>query len=487
MDQPFRSQQPTDTRLDSWKEIAAFFDRDERTVKRWEKERGLPVHRLPGKGKGGVFAYARELSDWLGASGSNAEVSYSAPARARGLLVELPSQGSISASNSDAASSRELGMRRGRSRRMRITVLFALVTVVGLIGAALIWQRIITARALRHSTTSVSPTGKSAHAANPEAEDLYLKGRYYWNKRTGASLTQAVDYFTQAIVHDQNFAPAYAGLADSYNLMREFSSMPDSEAFPRAIAAARKAVELDDSLSEAHRTLAFDYFWGSWDFPGAEREFKRAIELNPNDVEAYHWRATSFILLLKNDQATADIERARQLDPSSVSIVADRAYVIFLAGRHDEAITSLLQLEKTDPSFVSTYNYLATAYFFIQDWPKWLEYSKKSAELSKDQQGAALYATGERVLHEHGPARMLKTVAQKSEERFQSDPTAPIPDAAVFAVIGDKEKTFEYLQMDYETHNLGILFLRVSHAFTDLQHDSRYREMLARLGLPPVN
>lgn len=487
MDQPFRSQHPPDTRLDSWKEIAAFFDRDERTVKRWEKERGLPVHRLPGKGKGGVFAYARELSDWLGVSGSGAEVSYSAPARARGLIVELPSQGSSSTSIPDAPSSRELGARRARSRRMQMTSLGVLAAVIALGAVALIWQRIIAARAHHTSSSFVSPNGNSGHAANPEAEDLYLKGRYYWNKRTGASLTQAVDYFTQAIVRDPNFAPAYAGLADSYNLMREFSSMPDSEAFPRAIAAAKKAVELDDSLSEAHRTLAFDYFWGSWDFPAAEREFRRAIELNPNDVEAYHWRATAFILLLKNDQATADIERARQLDPSSVSIVADRAYVIFLAGRHEEAIASLLQLEKTDPSFVSTYNYLAIAYFFQQDWPKWLEYSKKAAEMAKDQQGAALFATAQKVLHEQGPARMLKTVAQKSEERFQSDPSAPIPDPSIFAMIGDKEKAFQYLQMDYETHTLGLLFIRVSRAFDEMHGDSRYRGMLARVGLPPVN
>lgn len=488
MDQPFRSQLPADTRLDSWKEIAAFFGRDERTVKRWEKERGLPIHRLPGKGKGGVFAYARELEDWLGARGSDSDVSFLAPPRTRGMLVALPSTGARSiAATSDGAPAISHHPRRSRLSRAQIAGLVALAAVVALIGAAVLRQKLWAGRASHNSTASTASLGKSAHAANPEAEDLYLKGRYYWNKRTGESLTQAVDYFTQAIVHDPNFAPAYAGLADSYNLMREFSSMPDSEAFPRAIAAAKKAVELDDTLSEAHRTLAFDYFWGSWDFPAAAREFKRALELNPNDVEAYHWRATSFILLSQNEQAIADIERARQLDPSSVSIVADRAYVLLLAGRHDEAIASLLQLEKTDPSFVSSYNYLAIAYFMLHDWEKWLEQWKKSAELSNNREDVSLCALAANVLREHGAIKMLQSIDQKSEERFEKDPSSPVPDPSFFAVAGDKQKALHYLQVDYEKRVLGLLFMRINPAFASLHDEPAYREMLARIGLPPIS
>ena len=132
-------------------------------------------------------------------------------------------------------------------------------------------------------------------AAQSPAAELYLKGRYYWNKRTPEDLKKAVDYFTQSIVADPGYAKAYVGLADCYGLLREFAAMPDSEAWPRALAAARKAVELDDSLAEAHSSLGFDLFYGSLDLKGGEREFKRAVELNPNYAEAHQWYATALM------------------------------------------------------------------------------------------------------------------------------------------------------------------------------------------------
>ena len=139
-----------------------------------------------------------------------------------------------------------------------------------------------TAKASSAATVSV-------HKPSPEVEEFYLKGRYYWNKRTPESLNQAVDYFSQAILRDPNYAKAYVGLADSYNLLREFASMPESEAYARAFAAASKAAELDPSSAEAHASLGFIYFWSKRDLAAASREFERAIALNPNYVDAYHW------------------------------------------------------------------------------------------------------------------------------------------------------------------------------------------------------
>src|ERR1700690_4450127 len=143
---------------------------------------------------------------------------------------------------------------------------------------------------------NVSPaSGPGHHPANREAEEFYLKGRFYWSKRTPDSLNKAVDSFTQAIVHDPNYAQAYVGLADSYNLLREYTLMPPSEAFPRALAAAKKAVELDPLSSEAHASVAFVSFYGMWDARTAEVEFQRAIELNPNNAVAHHWYATYLV------------------------------------------------------------------------------------------------------------------------------------------------------------------------------------------------
>lgn len=161
------------------------------------------------------------------------------------------------------------------------------------------------------------PTGTAVrHVPNPAARDLYLKGRYYWNKRTPADLNMALDYFTQAIVSDPNYARAYVGTADCFNLLREFSVMPEEEAYPQAMAAARKAIELDGSLAEAHNSLAFGTYYWSMDAAGAEREFRQALGLDPNYALAHHWYATFLVSIGRNQEALNQIEMAQQLDSS---------------------------------------------------------------------------------------------------------------------------------------------------------------------------
>src|SRR5580692_3300748 len=174
--------------------------------------------------------------------------------------------------------------------------------------------------------------------ANREAEDFYLKGRFYWNKRTPDSLNQALEAFTQATAHDPNYSDAYVGLADCYNLLREFSAMPGNEAYFKAFAAAKKAVELDQQSSEAHASLAFVTFYGMWDATEAEKEFRRAIELDPNDAKAHHWYATFLHALNRHDEALSEIELARKLSPDSPAILADKGDLLWSGGHHDEAL-----------------------------------------------------------------------------------------------------------------------------------------------------
>jgi Tfp pilus assembly protein PilF len=155
-------------------------------------------------------------------------------------------------------------------------------------------------------------TGGLHHAANREAEDYYLQGRFYWNKRTPESLGQAVDSFTQAIVHDPTYSDAYVGLADCYNLLREYTMMPANEAYPRALAAAKKAVELNDRSSQAHASLAFVSFNGMWDSGMADEEFRRAIDLDPNNSNAHHWYATFLLSVRRLDESLNEIDRAQR-------------------------------------------------------------------------------------------------------------------------------------------------------------------------------
>src|SRR5271168_2594068 len=374
---------PAKQRLDSWKEIAAFFDRDERTVKRWEKERGLPVYRVPGSARGGVFAYAGELAEWLqsphhdweSVENSAGEKTSAGEGRDRAvpanlLTIRVPAEVPAPA----------LHLVPPPSRVDAAMTFLWLVPLVLIAGSFLAFS--FGHREPRFKNALAAPQPPSA-----EAQDLYLKGRYHFEKRTPDDLNQAVDFFTQAIVHDPGYAAPYVGLADSYNLLREFSVMPPQEAFPRARAAAAKAVELDPNSAEAHNSLAFASFWGFFDVATADREFKRAIELNPALPRAHHWYATFLVETGRTQEALAEIERARQLDPSSTPILADKGCILTVAGKTEEARTLLMQLAASQPSlFLHTATWQRTFTFareIMRDTSRKARQSRVCATMSR--------------------------------------------------------------------------------------------------------
>jgi len=448
-------------RLDSWKEIAAFFGRDERTVNRWEKELGLPVHRLPGT-KGRVYAFAEELSQWLKTPNFPHE--------------EMQGGGP---GDDPEAIARE-GVPRAKAPSTRNVLRFALGAVVALVlvvGAT---------RFVRYSALSAARTSSAMHAPNPEALDLYLKGRYEWSKRSPESLNKAVDYFTQAIVRDPSYAQAYAGLADTFNLLREYTVMPSTEAYPRAIAAAKKAVELDDSLSEAHRALAFASFYWAWDFAGAEREFKRAIELNPKDATAHQWYATSLLNLGRFSDALSQIEQARQLDPSSISIQADRALVLYYAQREEEFVSLTRQIEASDPTFLSPHRYRAGIAFLEGDFRTYLAESKAFAELTHDAPGIEISKAAEKGYANGGAKALLKNVLKVQKKYYEQGLIPGYVLAKTCALSGKTQEAMQYLQEDFRKHEPGIVTIRVDPALRSLHDDPAFRDLLSRIGLPPL-
>ena len=262
-------------RLDSWKEIATFFDRDERTVKRWEKERGLPVYRVPGSARGGVFAYAEELAEWLKAPNPNLESGETPVAEITSgrEKIESKAPGSVPSNvlpmkPADETLSIEPEPIPPTPATAGIFSARALLWIVPLLAIAVSF----VALSFSHRRPGLKHALAAPHLPATEAQDLYLKGRYYFEKRTPDDLNKAVDFFTQAIVHDPGYAAPYVGLADSYNLLREYSAMPSQEAYPRARAAASKAVELDPGNAEGHNSLAFASFWGFFDATTADRD-----------------------------------------------------------------------------------------------------------------------------------------------------------------------------------------------------------------------
>ncbi len=489
MDQLRRDEIEPSRRLDSWKEIAAFFGRDERTVKRWEKERGLPVHRVPGKSKGSVFAYLAELKDWLhGPTSTHALSPGQDPSFPNGIAsLSAAGSGPVPQSLNPSASSSEFS---GGARHLRLGFLLTLlfiVVVAPILGFRLRHPGLNPSADVRSAKLPVPRTAaKPIHPANSEAEDLYLQGRYYWNKRTPANLNRAVDYFTQAIVRDPNYASAYVGLADCYNLLREFSDMPEKEAFPRALAAAKRAVELDDSLSEAHRSLAFDLFYWNWDFPGAEREFRRAIQLDPNDIEAHHWFATALMTLPgRSAEALTEIELARRLDPASQSIQADRAFVLFYAGRQEEAIQTLLQLEAAEPDFPTPYGYLSFFYLSREQYPEHFAQARKSVQLTNKPELLSLINLEERAFHSGGPQAMYEAILEEQMKRYRARQGTAGSLVDPLLHLGREQEALNYLRIACDLRDNVILGFPVNPRFAALHGDPAFRQLLDRLGLSP--
>ncbi|KAA6460230.1 hypothetical protein DYQ86_14395 [Acidobacteria bacterium AB60] len=447
---------PENRRIDSWKEIAAFFGRDERTAKRWEKERGLPVHRLPGE-RGGVFAWSHELLEWLNSSVSPAPLSPPAPTP-DSKIEKAPS--------------------RSRNWLDRSVVWTAAATFV-LVGALV--TGVAIPGKIRSSIASVRASAPFHHIPDREAEQLYLKGRYYWSRRTSESLNLAVDAFTQAVVHDSNYAQAYAGLAECYDLMPEYGSLPASEAFPRAISAAHKAIALDDSLGEAHRALGFALFYGEWKVPAGLEEYQRALALDSRDEEAHHWYATSLLALGRMTEARAEIDRAQQLNPASRSILCDQALIHFFTGEQAAAVAKLVEIEQAEPEFLSAPRYLAYAAFTRKDYHTFIEQSKRSATLSGSNQLLKVAEAAERGLNagsEHGMLEAMRIVQRSYFERGQS---SGFDLARTCALLGRNQDAIAALNAAMAAHDYSVLGTSMDPNFNSLSGDPAFQDLVRRI------
>jgi DNA-binding winged helix-turn-helix (wHTH) protein/tetratricopeptide (TPR) repeat protein len=349
-------------------------------------------------------------------------------------------------------------------------------------------SRSAKAGTLGYASRSSGSSFASPHApANREAEEFYLKGRYYWEKRTPESLNKAVDSFTQAIVHDPSYAPAYVGLADCYNLLREYTVMPASEAYPRALAAAKKAAELDPQSSEAHTSLAFVSFYGMWDATTADREFRRAIELNPNNAVAHHWYATYLGCLRRNPESLAEIERAQALDPASKSVLADKGFILFGAGRREEAIALLKQMEENEPDFISPHRYLKEIYLLTADYPHYLAEAKKEAALMHDSSVLAIAEAAEKGFATGGGNGLLETLRQQEKKLYDRGLFSPYRLAETFSLLGNKQEALRYLKIACDRHDQEVIGMASDSAFDNLHSELAFQKMLADVGLPPIH
>jgi len=445
---------PSNRRLDSWKDIAAFFGRDKSTVRRWETERGLPVHRLPGMGRGSVYAFTDELQEWL----------RKPEAQQEGLT-----EGEPPLASADPVS-------EPRTRWLTWIAAGALA-VAGIV--------VVYSYRTLHFGARAAVQSRSRHVPTPEAQDFYLKGQFYWNQRTPESLNRAVDSFTQAVVRDPAYAQAYVGLAESYNLLREFSVMPATEAYPRALAAEKKAVELDDASAEAHTDLAFTTLYWKWDWPTAEQEFKRAIALDPNNAHAHHWYATALLAFRRMPEALAQIDWAQKLDPSSMAILADKGFILYYSGQQEAGVALLRQMETAEPAFVAPHRYLAEVLRRAGNHTSSLAERRKMDLLLHDQADLAITDAAERGLETGGFRGMLESTLSTQEKLYPQGKVSPFALAQTCAQLGRNDDAIRYLREAYDRREVSFLVdLQVDHSFDHLRSQREFQDLQAKLNAP---
>jgi len=471
-------------RLDSWKEIASFFGRDERTVKRWEKERGLPIYRVPGSARGGVFAYAEELTEWLEKRNSALEVVAGSQSNTDRPENPNTTVKPLNANAGDRPSLEESFTGPFLIQHSRLNAVRPLLWILPLFLLAasfFFWS-------FGHRETRFRNALAAPHVPSAEAQDLYLKGRYHFEKRTPEDLNKAVDFFTQAIVQDPAYPAPYVGLADSYNLLREYSAMPPQEAFPRARAAASKAVELDPTSAEAHNSLAFATYWGFFDAATADREFQRAIELDPALPRAHHWYATFLAEVRRFDESLREIERARQLDPSSTPILADKGFILAVAGKSEEARTLLTQLTESQPEFSHPHQYLAELVYFPEgNYAGYFQEKRIVARLRHDANAQKNIDAEEAGYNASGVQGLLEARLAIAENTFDHGSGSAFDVAEVHAALGQNDGALKYLNIAYQRHDLALTTLPLSKPFEPLHRNPEFRELVAKIGFPPID
>jgi tetratricopeptide (TPR) repeat protein len=441
-----QSANPGERRLTSWKEIAAFVGRDERTAKRWEESRGLPVRRVPGKGRASVFAYTDEIEAWLKGTAP------AAPPAAQDIAPQT----------------------QDRHRRAQHLMPRAVAAIVAL--------AVVIAAAVYVGVNRTPPRVAPGHVPDTVAAGFYRAGLHDWQTRTPSGLARAIVNFNAAVAHDPRYAAAYAGLADAYNLEGEFAAMPADHAYPLAARAAAQAIAIDPSLAEAHAALAFvDFYWVR-DVKGADGEFRRAIALAPGNAVAHHWYATYLMTAGAYRAALSEIDKAERLDAESSAIPADKALILYYAGNRAEAVKLLTQLEDDSPGFASPHQYLAMIWFLGGEDADYLREAMLGARARRDGVEMAVAQAGARGLAQAGHAGMLRAMLDAQRRFYVQGKLAAYRVAETCAELGDVGSALQWLTTSVALHEPDEIGIRTGPAFAALRHNARFQSLERQSG-----
>jgi serine/threonine-protein kinase len=317
---------------------------------------------------------------------------------------------------------------------------------------------------------------------NSDAYQAYLKGRFYWNQRTPQSLKKAIEAFEQAIAFDPNYALAFAGLADAYSVLGIYSAVSPRVAMARAKAMALRAIEIDESLAEAHTALAGAHVWFEWDWQAAEGEFKRAIELNPASAFARHWYASVYLTATEQfDEALHQELQARELEPLSLVINTHLGWICYHARRTDEAIAYYRQALELDANFVPAHFYLGLALAQQEQFEAALAELRLALELSG--RGAMIIGGLGYVCAQAGRHDEALTLLDELHSASSQKYIAPFYPAMIYLGLGETDQTFEWLDKSYDERFCWLVWLRTEPMYDDLRTDPRFADLARRVGL----
>jgi tetratricopeptide (TPR) repeat protein len=319
------------------------------------------------------------------------------------------------------------------------------------------------------------------YTENVKAYSLYLKGRFWWNRRTQAEIAVGVRYFEQAIAEDPDYALAYSGLADSYALDLDYRGVPVAEGMERAKAMARRAIALDETLAEAHTSLGWVTFIYDWDWPSADREFNRAIELNPQYATARQWRAWFLAAMGRFDEAIAEARAAIDLDPASVSIRRSLGWLYYYARQYEPALDQLRRALAMNPTAEETHRLLGLVYM-QQGLYDEAAASFKEAIASSDYDVMAFAGLGH-VAARRGRVDEARAVLNELHERSQTSYVSPVALCGLHVALGQVDKAFEWLEQAYGERRGWLAYLKIEPMLDGLRNDPRFPRLVERMRL----
>lgn len=450
-----------DRRLRDWKEIAAFFGRDERTVRRWEQQRGLPVHRISGGARSLVFAYTDELETWL--RGGEPVISDN---------VEPPGEEPVLSPLATTAPG--VSARFSKWPQISLLALGAVGLVLLAVAGTLAMQR------------ADAPPARIIYRPDSRVQDLYLDAVYHLGTRQADGFTHAIQLLTEATTLDPNYADAYVKLAEAYNTISQFTLMPPNEAYPRAVAAAERAIALDSDNAGAYAALAFTTFYWTKDFPRSRELFERAIRLDPNAAQTHHWYALTLMVTGETAAPLAEIGKAQQLNPESRAIIANKALILFYAGRADDAVMILQQLAKAEPNLRSAPEYLATIYLDQGRFTDFLREYRRAAEIANNGARLAIADAAEKGLREVGGEGLLSAMYAEQIRQYERNLEPAYKVAGTAAMLGRYDDAIRYLEEAMRRKEDDMLGIRIEPPFKGLRSDARYRAIVEHEGFRPA-